>query len=107
MDGKGTPAPILGGVICSYEVAWEDGGAMNIEARIEKLERVLAPSQDYPWWHRVIGTKAECETQPRALIDAGTPRSYSLISRSCLRPNDAWPATAKIGILGDCIMFAV
>jgi len=25
-------------VICSYEVAWEDGGAMNIEARIEKLE---------------------------------------------------------------------
>jgi hypothetical protein len=48
-----------------------EGKAMNIEARIEKLERVLAPSQDHRW-HRVIGhSPAECEAAMEAMIASG------------------------------------
>jgi hypothetical protein len=69
---------------------------MNIEARIEKLERVLVPSQDRRW-HQAIGTEAECQTAVRALIDAGQAQeSDRIIFRIIVATGEATrPSTGR------------
>lgn len=59
---------------------------MNIEARIEKLERVLVPSQDHPR-RRVIGSSvAECEAAMEAMIARGQATRSDLSIHRILTP---------------------
>ena len=60
--------------------------AMNIEARIGKLERVLAPSQDHRW-HQVTGSSVECEAAREAMIASGqATRSDRFVYRVIVTP---------------------